>query len=230
MSADPYEIPKTHIPVPERLTYIPSWYAQHTAEQLSLPVLDDDDGMLGFTIAEVLPERRWAITADGHLLPQHTFEQRYKQWIERVLTPNGVVELKRFNKYFNVDIETVPGVDDFVDAKPDPSMPTADPRMIRYVAIAYNSLEADAGRRKIRPIYTHTGEKVGAAKVAGAAPEGFTPVAPKVAKPPKEEPTETMPCGKVQKVRGKSAHLRFCRKCKEVTIEAQQTAADATAA
>lgn len=223
MSADAYEIPQAHIPIPDRLTYIPSWYRQH--ENLGLQVIDADDGDLGFTIGHVLPERRWAIDEAGRLIPQHIFETRYKQWCERILTPAGtVVEIKRFNKYFNVDLETVPGVDEFVDAKPDPSMPTADPRYLRYVPIAF-SLGAETGRRKIRPIYTHTGEKIEPGKpLEMKAPLGFDAVVPPKAK--LDEPTMLMACGKEQKVRFAANHKRFCKACQRASITAAQAEAD----
>lgn len=228
MSADAYEIPRADIPVPERGTYIPRWYTPHGDP--SRQVLDENDGDLGFTVGQVLPERRWAIAEDGHLLPQHQFEQRFKQWCERVLAPNGaIIEIKRFNKYFNVDLETVPGVDEFVDAKPDASMPSTKPEHIRYVAINYDPMDAENGRRKIRPIYSHTGERIGKEEAAEAPPVGFDAVAPKPKKAKADEPMETMPCGKEQKAKFRANHVRFCKRCKEIALTETQAAADSEA-
>jgi hypothetical protein len=215
MAADAYEIPKANIPVPERGTYIPAFYAPH--RDLSLPVLDANDGMLGFSIGQVLPERRWAIAEDGHLLPEGRFEQLYRQWIERVFVPatGAIVEVRRLNKYFDVGLETVPPVDEFVDAKPDPSMPTTNPNLIRFVPIGYEQGDADKGRRKIRPVYSHTGEKATDETAKEAAPLGFERMVPE----PAAEPVETMPCGKEQRVKFKKQHMRVCKKCKDASAE-----------
>lgn len=111
--------------VPERNgAHIPSFYIQHedpsgtVVTQDGVPIPGVGDKKLGFTVADVAPERRWAITESGEVLPQHVFESKLlltrEEWFERVakLKPPG--DLKK---------ETVKAVKDFVSVTPDPVNP-----------------------------------------------------------------------------------------------------------
>ncbi len=210
MSADPYELPSTHRPIVERGTYIPAWYKEH--KDLSIRVVDQEGGDLGFTVADVLPERRWAIGQNGKLISEQEFENRYRDWIGRIVLRDGrLVSVGAVNKYFDITLETVPCVDDFVDAKLDPMKPGE----IRFVPINSINLPNPA-RTKIRAIYNVMGEKVIAGAPQPAPVEGFTPIP--VAEPePEAEPTIVMAtsrCGKTMRANRINQHQAICKNCK----------------
>ena len=219
MATDLYEVPQAHVPVLERATYIPSWTP--VFPDLTRHVCDQEGGDLGFSIGEVLPERRWAIEPSGRLLPEEQYEQLYKRWISLVLTPSGtLVRLSSQNKYFDANLESIPPADVFVDAKPDALMPED---ATRTVPIRYRFGLGGKGRAKIRPVYTHTGEKAETASEESLAmPPGFDAVKPSAEQKEKVEPIvilETMPCGKQQNARYKANHMRFCKACKRAEAE-----------
>ena len=63
-----------------RGTFVPPWYKPHLDPHLA--VLREDGGPLGFRIAEVAPERRWAISDDGRVMNKHDFRDRLQEWYE----------------------------------------------------------------------------------------------------------------------------------------------------
>ncbi len=202
MAADPYELPASHRPIIERGTYIPAWYKEHT--DLGVRVVDQNGGDLGFTVADVLPERRWAISQSGRLIGEQEFENRYRDWIGRITVKDGrIISMGAVNKYFDVTLETVPPIDDFVDAKLDPMRPGE----LRYVPIGYNNAVA-LSRTKIRPIYNVMGEKVEDGVVQPAPAEGFVAaVAP-------EPEMATTRCGKTMKPNRINQHQAICKNCR----------------
>lgn len=62
-----------------RGVFVPPWYAPH--KDLSLPVRSHDGTKeLGFTIADVAVERRWAIDAEGKVMHNHEFKDMLTEW------------------------------------------------------------------------------------------------------------------------------------------------------
>jgi hypothetical protein len=105
-----------NIPIPERETYVPAFTPKHKNE--SAPVLSRKGEPLGFTIGEVLPERRFAIDTDGRCLDEREFEPMYFKWVSLVCAPDGrIVSLASINKYFDPRLEPVPNPEDFVNAR-----------------------------------------------------------------------------------------------------------------
>lgn len=207
MSADPYALPATHTAIIERRTYVPSWYKPHP--DLTVRVTDENGGDLGFTVADVLPERRWAIQHSGKLLPMQEYERRYQDWIGRVVTGDGrVISMGAVNKYFDVTLESIPPPDEFVDAYPDPMRPGEN----RYIPMGMRGKDTTFNRTKVRPIYNVMGEKmVAGAEVPAPAP-GFSSV-PVDEKELKEAMVVTR-CGKEVKSSRLNQHQAICKSCK----------------
>lgn len=98
--------PQQNRPGVEAGMYIPGWYREHS--NTALPVTRD--GMpLGFSVGQVLPERRWAIDELGELLPQHEFEAKYKQYQAYMCRESAIDHEKEY----------IPQAAKFVDRKLD---------------------------------------------------------------------------------------------------------------
>ena len=68
------------IPIPERGVIVPSWYERHKSPQTTTVTLDGVPIEPGFVVAQVAPERRWAIQESGEVLPQLEFHQAHLKW------------------------------------------------------------------------------------------------------------------------------------------------------
>lgn len=86
--------------------YIPGWYSPHKDLELDVRHAGEPQGM---KIRNVLPFRRWALTANGETLNQGDFEREYL----RYLSGFGIAE---GGQYHN---EAIPNVKVFVRAKYD---------------------------------------------------------------------------------------------------------------
>ena len=108
--------PVSRMPIPERSTYIPGWYEPHRDETLA--VRSRTGSALGFTVGDVLPERRFALDAAGQCLAERDFADRYRRWIAFTCAPDGrVLAIASVNKYFDVGLEPIPDPEDFVNAR-----------------------------------------------------------------------------------------------------------------
>lgn len=113
------------IMIPERGTHVPTWYMPHDQPEtivvksggLPLRPVEASAGWKPFTVAEVAPEARWAIGADGEIMPQHEFEVAYRRKIEEFYTVQG----KRFAGVLLR--EYVPRVEKYVSYTVDPTNP-----------------------------------------------------------------------------------------------------------
>jgi len=104
--------------------HIPSFYSPHenpdqiVVKQNGIPVPGVGEKKAGFTVADVAPERRWAIRPSGDLMPQHVFESHLllarDEWFNEV---EGVKPPGDLNK------EVIPTVQAFVNKTPDPVNP-----------------------------------------------------------------------------------------------------------
>lgn len=62
-----------------REVFVPPWYLPH--ENLETEVLHSSTGKrLGFTVGDVVPERRWAVGPDGRCVSQQIFEEKLDEW------------------------------------------------------------------------------------------------------------------------------------------------------
>jgi hypothetical protein len=104
------------IPIPERETYVPAFGAKHRDE--SLAVRGRNGKPLGFTVGDVLPERRFAIGENGQCLHERDFDALYLDWASRVCVPSGqIVAVASVNKYFDPKLEPIPNPEEFVNAR-----------------------------------------------------------------------------------------------------------------
>ncbi len=126
MSAPFPEAPQMGVPsqvqlIPERDEFVPPW---PVPQDLSLVVTQN--GVLigkGFTVGDVLPERRWAIQADGEVMPRLEFEQKYLQKLEdwyRYASPEARQGAGGVPKSFKAINEPVPTVVNYVAVRVDP--------------------------------------------------------------------------------------------------------------
>lgn len=114
------------VPVPERGTHIPAFYVRNphhdpdlVVKQAGLPLLGVDREP--FTIAQVAPERRWAVLTDGNLMDQQQFTVIKQQTIYEfyeMMRANGHPDAKYEGKINN---EPIPDVSDFVSWRIDPN-------------------------------------------------------------------------------------------------------------
>jgi hypothetical protein len=96
--------------------FVPPWYIPHP--DLSVDVRGSRGQRLGFTVAQVLPERRWAIAHDGRCVDQPAFEQKLLEWrigqFQWLSPPKPVPDLT---------LEVIPTVEGFVSRGQDPANP-----------------------------------------------------------------------------------------------------------
>lgn len=112
-----------------RAEYVPPWYVPHK----NLGTLVTQDGQpvgSGFTVGEMLPERRWAVQENGELLGQLQFGELYAKKLEQwflYASPEALEgKGRRAPSSFVTNREHVPSVRDYVSMKIDPR----DPRKI----------------------------------------------------------------------------------------------------
>lgn len=125
-----------------RDAYIPEWSPVYDDLALSVPVKNNGVPM-GFTLRDVLPERRWAVQASGELMDQRDFEERYKQYIERTVVDGRLVSIRSKNARFDAGVAPIPRVDRFVN--------TAHDFMGREIRIGFNPEKAPE-KKDIVPI------------------------------------------------------------------------------
>lgn len=160
MSAAPtYEEIRMPVPVPGRPSYIPEWTPRFTDEQLRQEVRHEGRP-LGFTVASVLPDRRWAVRPDsGETIELKEFEEKYRLWKSRFINPaNGqLASVGTLTSYFDATAIAVPNIVEFVDAKYD--------TFGKEVPIGYDA-DRPADRVAKPTLYTHDGEVAREVKVA----------------------------------------------------------------
>jgi hypothetical protein len=97
-----------------RNVFVPPWYRPHP--DLEADVIGTRGQRLGFKVGDVVPERRWAIGADGRVMSQADFEPKLLDWrkgnFEWRFPPKPVPDLT---------LEGVPSVDAFVSRGADPA-------------------------------------------------------------------------------------------------------------
>jgi len=125
--------------------HIPSFYTPHTnpseilVTQGGVPIAGAR-GKLSFTVADVAPERRWAIRESGEVMPQHVFESHLmrvrEEWFEKVEKVKPPGDLQK---------EVIPSVQRFVTRTPDPS----DPSRLIEIGFDPNAKPDPSGERRL---------------------------------------------------------------------------------
>lgn len=184
-----FDTPKTHIPIPEREVYIPAWGNEHTNPNLTVR---QDGRSLGFTVGEMLPERRWAVGLDGELMNQRDFEDNLKRWRSYACTRAGtVVAMGAVNKHFDPGLEGYPQVADFVDRHLDAHGKLVPLTYLKRLAASQDPSDADV--------------PIGFSRVKAEEDE------PEVAQKP--EPAKAVArCGREVAANRMKNHVRFCKK------------------
>lgn len=145
------------IPIPERETYVPAWGTRHSSESIQVT---QNGEPCGFSVGDVLPERRWAIEPSGELKGQLEFERDYLKWITNVCTPDRrVIPLASVNKNYAPALEHIPNVYDFVAVKYDDNE--------KLVPIDYDATKA--APKVQRKLYDHEGRPMSAKEAAKAS-------------------------------------------------------------
>ena len=106
--------------VPRNGGHIPSFYKHHAdpastvVKQSGVPL--SSMAALQFTVAEVAPERRWAIAENGEVLPQHIFQDRlvnvreeYFQEVVHIKPPGDLAKeaIPQVTKYVSMTVDPV---------------------------------------------------------------------------------------------------------------------------
>jgi len=163
------------IPVPERGTHIPALYVrnphrdpEHTVvKQGGIPLKDYNGNE--FVVAQVAPERRWAILEDGEIMSVEAFKPAYQAKIleyYEMLKSNGHPDAKYVG---NLDAEPIPHPRYYVRWTVDP-MDSAHLREIGYDPNATDGSVPEF-------FYDKKGDKIEAARIdvlcqAYASPKG----------------------------------------------------------
>jgi len=71
---------QTAIPIPDRMTIVPSWYMKHKEPTKTVVTQGGKRIEPGFVVAQVAPELRWAIQGNGEVLGQLEFERAHERW------------------------------------------------------------------------------------------------------------------------------------------------------
>lgn len=149
MSAPNYDQVRMPEPVPGRPAYVPEWSPTFSREDLARQVRYQGVE-LGFTVAEVMPERRWAITPEtGELIEIRRFSELYQSWKSKVFAGGQLRSVGEENALFDPTAVAVPEIRHFVDAKLDQDG--------REIPIRFDP-EAPAPAKAERVLYDHQGE------------------------------------------------------------------------
>lgn len=114
MANDP--LLKPDVAWPGTLSYVPGW---DVIERDPEAEVTSGGIKLGFKVKEVHPTRQWALQADGEVLPRLEYLEKFRKWKSKTV-PDGtqiVVPMTSIQNHFDVTLETVPLVEDFVNAR-----------------------------------------------------------------------------------------------------------------
>ena len=147
---------RQHQVVPGRLpqyqAYVPDWSPIFDESALDREVKNRGIG-LGFTVRQVLPERRWAIDPEtGECMDQRDFEERYKLYISLTVSGGSVVSVQKNNRYFDPSVAPIPGVSGFVGAALD--------WQGKEIAIGFDPDKPATVKETEVKVYNHEGEEV----------------------------------------------------------------------
>jgi hypothetical protein len=108
--------------IPERNEFIPPSYVPHKDPGSIVVKLNGQPLEGGFTVAEMLPERRWAVGPDGELMPQLEFAEKYQRklydWFQYA-SVEGRAGRGKVPSSFAVHREPIPNVAHYVAFRVD---------------------------------------------------------------------------------------------------------------
>lgn len=168
------------IRIPERGVHVPSWYDPSIHPRAHEIVIKKKGIPLMPTtyVAQVAPERRWAIGGDGELLPQHVFTNQFRQWrIEAFKYSDDKPQKPPMG--WKPTAEPVPRVDRFVSMKVDPQ----NPKNPSLVPIHYDP-KATAGTK---PEYLYDAKGEGRRKRMDVLIETYGEEPQRLTQPEREE-------------------------------------------
>ena len=132
--------------VEERGEYVPAWYEPHTNPEKILVTYQGEPFAGGFTVAEMPIEHRWAVQANGEVLPREEFQRCYIRWRDewfQYASPEARAGRPGRPPNWKPENEHCPNVLDFVSLRPDPRDTS------KLIQMDYHP-EATAGTRPTR--------------------------------------------------------------------------------
>ncbi len=162
-ASDPFGAASFPKPVPERGTHIPGSYMRAPHQDPgSVVVKKGGEPLLGmggntFTVAEIAPERRWAVGYDGEVMVQAAFKVAKQQGVlefYQMLRDNGHPNARYEGKLSN---EPIPSAAEFVSWRVDPLDET------KLLQIGYDPNPGD--RPKQEKFYDSSGEEIMASRM-----------------------------------------------------------------
>jgi hypothetical protein len=122
--------PQSVVKIKDRPFHIPTFYKRHedpagiVVKQDGLPLLSDSKRE--FTVADVPPERRWAIRENGEIISKDEFKRLLthvrEEWFRLVQTDGK--EVGQVPPHWNPNREKVPSVRQYVSVMVDPRKPS----------------------------------------------------------------------------------------------------------
>lgn len=140
--------------IEERGVHVPSWYIRHEKDGDGIVVTQNGVPFLPqFTVAQVPPERRWAIDPTGEVLPTQEFAKRFIEWREEWFTKaDPDVETRGIPQHWSAKNAHIPSVENFVKVQVDPRDRS------KYIPMGYDPRKT-AGALPDK-LYDHEGEYV----------------------------------------------------------------------
>jgi len=150
------------IPIEDRGVHIPAFYVRNPHRNPKLVVTQDGLPLLGmdkkpFTIAQVAPERRWAVLEDGNVMNQTDFDAAKKKGVfeyYEMLRARGNPDAKYSGK---IDCEPIPAAAEYVAWRVDPEDAT------KLLQIGFDPNATDGARAK--QFHTREGEAIEATRL-----------------------------------------------------------------
>lgn len=110
--------------IPERDTYIPSDYEPHKHPERTRVLFEGEEFAGGFVVAQMPPERRWAVDKKGNCLPQAEFERKFLEYRRlwfHVASPEARRGEGRVPESYKDQCEPIPSVKDYCAKRVDPA-------------------------------------------------------------------------------------------------------------
>lgn len=226
-----------------RDAYIPAFSPSWKDEHMGIDITQNGKP-LGFTLGQMLPERRWCVQETGELMDQRDFESLYQQFASYTVVGGKLVNVPAANGYFDVKLIPVPRIERFACAQFDydgrevkigfdPNKPPAKseaPVVLRdhrgYEVAPQNPNDTKVARLTVLADLKNKGlisDEALASEMGSILLEPQPAAAPAVPEgfapaPVEAEPEATVhtaPCGfQARSKAGAAAHARNCADCK----------------
>lgn len=110
--------------VPERNTFIPPDYEPHKHPERTRVLFEGEEFSGGFVVAQMPPERRWAVDKKGNCIPQSEFERKFleyrRMWFH-VASPEAKRGEGKVPESYKDQCEPIPHVKDYCAKRVDPA-------------------------------------------------------------------------------------------------------------